>query len=210
MSSTNRFVDRTDAGEKLGEVLIERGVTADLVLAIPRGGLPLGRAVADALECPLDVVVATKIGAPGNPEYAIGAVASDGSVWRNEEAFAAGMTDDSYFEQEKTRQAERARNKAEQYREGRSPPSVEGKTVVVVDDGVATGSTTKACVRTLDNRGTDRIIVAVPVGPPDTITELEQLADEVVCLHTPTYFRAVGQFYNRFDQVPDEEAMTYL
>lgn len=210
MAGTRRFTDRTSAGEQLGEELRKQGIDADIVLAIPRGGLPLGRAVADVLSIPLDIVVASKIGAPGNPEYAIGAVASDGSVWRNEEAIQLTGADETYFEQERRREAANAREKAERYRDGRSSPDLTGKTVAVVDDGVATGSTAKACLKYLDTTEAARIVLAVPVGPPETITELATLADDVICLITPRRFMGVGQFYDRFEQVTDEEAMAYL
>ena len=210
MFGSSRFKDRTQAGERLGEALRERGIDADIVLAVPRGGLPLGRAVADALDVPLDIVVASKIGAPGNPEYAIGAVASDGTVWRNEQAIRGTRTDEEYFEREREREAEAARQKADTYRAGRSAPDLTGKTVVVVDDGVATGSTVRACLQMLEGTEAERVVLAVPVGPPDTIDELRELADEVVCLETPRSFMGVGQFYARFDQVSDEEAMAYL
>lgn len=210
MVNTHRFSDRTDAGAQLAEVLLDRGVNADIVLAIPRGGLPLGRAVADALEVPLDVIVAKKIGAPGNPEYAIGAVASDGSVWRNDEAFRGTGSDDAYFEQQRAEEAANARRKAARYRGGDSEPDVTDRTVVVVDDGVATGSTARACLRKLDRENPERVIFAVPVGPPETISELRRLADTVVCLESPASFRAVGLHYDRFDQVSDDEAMAYL
>ena len=210
MFGSSRFKDRTQAGERLGEALRERGIDADVVLAIPRGGLPLGRAVADALGVPLDIVVASKIGAPGNPEYAIGAVASDGTVWRNEQAIRGTRADEEYFDRERDREAENARQKAETYRDGGGPPDLTGKTVVVVDDGVATGSTVRACLLMLEGTEAERVVLAVPVGPPDTIDELRELADEVVCLETPRSFMGVGQFYARFDQVSDEEAMAYL
>ncbi len=210
MPGQRRFSDRTDAGQQLGERLRERGIDADVVLAIPRGGLPPGRAVADVLEAPLDIIVASKIGAPGNPEYAIGAVASDGSVWRNEEAISRTGASEEYFQRERETEAEAARRKAERYRRDRSEPDLTGKTVAVVDDGVATGSTARACLETLRESGADRIVLAVPVGPPDTVEALRELADEVVCLETPRGFRGVGQFYERFDQVSDEEAMSYL
>lgn len=210
MPVTPKFKDRTEAGTRLGEALRERDIKPDIVLAIPRGGLPLGRAVADALDVPLDVVVASKIGAPGNPELAIGAVASDGSVWRNVDAFRGTGADEGYFERERNKEAENARRKAERYRAGRSPPELSGKTVVVVDDGVATGSTVRACLQMLRETGADPVILAIPVGPPDTVSELQRLADEVVCLETPSRFMGVGQFYERFDQVSDEEAMAYL
>ncbi|ELY44605.1 phosphoribosyltransferase [Natronorubrum sulfidifaciens] len=210
MAGSRRFRDRTDAGERLAAELRERGVDADIALAIPRGGLPLGRAVADELAIPLDIVVAKKIGAPGNPEYAIGAVASDGSVWRNEDAIGRTDSDEAYFQRRREEEAESARRKAERYRGDRGPPDLTGKTVVVVDDGVATGSTVRACLQTLSETDAERIVLAVPVGPPDSIAALEAEADAVVCLETPSRFMGVGQFYERFGQVSDEEAMAYL
>ncbi|MES3160177.1 MAG: phosphoribosyltransferase family protein [Halorubrum sp.] len=210
MSVDRRFIDRTDAGEQLGEALRERGIDADIALAIPRGGLPLGRAVADALDVPLDIAVASKIGAPGNPEYAIGAVASDGSVWRNERAFRGTGADEEYFTQERKKEEENARQKADRYRGEQPDPDLTGKTVVLVDDGVATGSTAKACLQMLEKSDAERLVLAVPVGAPDTVNELREMVDEVVCLETPSGFRGVGQFYERFDQVSDEEAMEYL
>lgn len=210
MPDRRRFKDRTEAGERLGTALRERDIDVELVLAIPRGGLPLGRAVADALGVPLDIAVASKIGAPGNPEYAIGAVASDGTVWRNETAISNTRTDEAYFEQEREREAVKAREKADRYRRGRPAHDVAGKTVAVVDDGLATGATVRACLAMLREAGVERIVLAVPVGPPDTVRELSEIADEVVCLETPSHFGGVGQFYERFDQVTDEEAMAYL
>jgi len=210
MSKSIRFADRTEAGERLAAALEERDVDADVVLAIPRGGLPLGRPVADALAAPLDVVVAKKIGAPGNPEFAVGAVAADGSVWRNEDALRGSGSDEEYFERKRESQATAAREKAKRYRGASGHLDLTGDTVVVVDDGVATGSTARACIAQVQSAGAERVVLAVPVGPPESIRELEQLVDELVCLQTPSDFRGVGQFYRRFDQVSDEEAMTYL
>ncbi|MFW5965280.1 MAG: phosphoribosyltransferase [Halodesulfurarchaeum sp.] len=210
MTAGRRFKDREAAGRELGEQLGELDLGVDIVLAVPRGGLPLGRAVADALGVALDVVVASKIGAPNNPEYAVGAVASDGSLWRNESAIARTGLEEAYFERERKREAENAREKAQTYRKGRAPPDLSGRTVAVVDDGVATGSTVRACLAMLSNSDVEEIVLAVPVGPPETIAALEEAADEVVCLERPRSFMGVGQFYTRFDQVREEEAMEYL
>jgi putative phosphoribosyl transferase len=210
MSDTRQFSDRTDAGDRLGAALRDRDVDVDVVLAIPRGGLPLGRAVADALDAPLDVVVASKIGAPGNPEYAIGAVASDGTVWRNDDAIRHTGADDAYFEREREKEVAVAREKAERYRGDRPELDLAGQRVALVDDGVATGSTARACLHLVEDADAEHVVLALPVGPPDTISELEGPADDVVCLQTPSAFRGVAQFYERFDQVSDEEAIAYL
>lgn len=204
------FADRTEAGQRLGTELTERGVESDIVLAIPRGGLPLGRAVADTLDRPLDIVVAKKIGAPHNSEYAIGAVASDTSVWLNEEAIETLAVDTAYLETQREEMAAAAREKAQRYRRDQGSPTIDGKAVLIVDDGVATGATVRACIERVTNAGADRIVLAVPVGSPQTIDELRSIVDAVVCLETPRSFRAVGQFYDQFDQVQDEQAMMYL
>ncbi len=210
MPPPDSFPDRLHAGRQLGDRLRDRHIEADIVLAVPRGGLPLGRAVADALDAPLDIVVAQKIGAPDNPEYAIGAVASDGSVWRNDRAFELHDINEAYFETERKKKAQIAREKVREYGAGDSPPDVRDATVVVVDDGVATGATMRACLQQLQNAGAGRIVVALPVGPPDTVRALASVADEVICLLTPSHFRSVGEFYRRFEQVSDDEAMGYL
>jgi len=205
-----RFADREDAGRRLGEALRERDLGIDIVLAIPRGGLPLGRAVADALAVPLDVAVAQKMGAPGNPEFAVGAVAADGSVWLNDDAIDGRGVSREYVERTREETAEAARRKEATYRGSRSPPELRGKRACLVDDGVATGATVRACIERIRSDDPDSIVLAVPVGSPRTVAELEALVDEVVCLETPSSFRAVGQFYERFDQVSDEEARSYL
>lgn len=205
-----RFPDRATAGRQLGEALREEAIDADLVLAIPRGGLPLGRAVADALGVPLDVVVAKKIGAPNNPEFAIGAVAADGSLWLNEAVIERSGIARDYVERTREAEAESAREKAARYRKDDSMPELTDRTVVIVDDGIATGATARACIERVRAGDPERIVLAAPVGSPRTIAELEAEVDEVVCLETPERFHAVGQFYEQFDQVSDEEAMTYL
>ena len=204
------FHDRREAGERLAALLKERGLQGDIVLAVPRGGLPVGRVVADALRVPLDIVVARKMGAPGNPELAIGAVASDGSVWLNHSLIRQLGVDDAYVEEARRREADNARAKFDRYRKGLPDPDLQGKSVLIVDDGVATGATTIACIRLAYSQGAARVILAVPVGPPDTVHRLGAEADEVVAVETPEWFMAVGQFYERFGQVEDAEAMAYL
>lgn len=206
----DRFRDRADAGATLAEEILDRDVSADIVLAIPRGGLPLGRAVADALDTPLDIVVASKIGAPDNPEYAIGAVARNGNYWLDEETINRLGVDRDYLEQSIERETTVAREKAKTYRASPEPPDLTGKTVLIVDDGVATGSTARAAIHLARADGTEAVHLAIPVGPPDTVADLETEANSVICLLTPRTFSAVGQFYERFDQVTDEEAISYL
>lgn len=206
----DRFADRADAGRRLARELVDRGVDADLVVAIPRGGLPLGRAVADALDAPLDVVVASKIGAPDNPEFAIGAAASDGTVWLDEGTIERLGVPADYVRRERDREIEAAREKARRYRDDGTSPDPAGASVVVVDDGAATGSTAIAALRLLREQGAERVVLAIPVAPPDTVRRLEDEADAVVCLRTPRPFGAVGAFYDRFDQVSDAEAIAYL
>ncbi|WP_254537400.1 phosphoribosyltransferase [Halomarina litorea] len=202
------FRDRTDAGERLAETLRERGVTADVVLAVPRGGLPVGRVVADALGRPLDVVVARKLGAPGNPELAIGAVGADGATWLNDDLLDRLGVGEGYVERERERQTAVAREKREAYQP--EPVDLAGKSVLIVDDGIATGATTIACVRAVEAAGARRVVVAVPVAPPESVALLRQVADDVVCVETPFVFGAVARFYDSFPQVSDDEARAYL
>lgn len=202
------FTDRTDAGERLGDALAARGVAADVVLAIPRGGLPIGRAVADRLDAPLSVVVATKMGAPNNPELAVGAVAEDGSVWRNEDVIERLGVDEGYLRRVRDERRRVAEEKAARYRE--VSPELTGRRVVVVDDGIATGATMRACLARVRAEDPAHLVVGVPVGPADTVGTLADLADETVVVETPAAFRAVGAYYREFDQVSDEEAMRYL
>ncbi|NHN61388.1 MULTISPECIES: phosphoribosyltransferase [Halorussus] len=204
------FKDRTDAGRQLADLLADRDVEADVVLGIPRGGLPVARAVADALGAPLDVVVASKLGAPDSPELAIGAVASDGSLWRNEDLIDQLGVDEAYVERERDAETEAAREKLERYRGTADLPDLADKRVVVVDDGLATGATTIAALRQVRAAGADSVVLAVPVGSPDAVERLRAEADDVVAVETPPHFSAVGQFYRSFDQISDEEAMAYL
>jgi putative phosphoribosyl transferase len=203
------FENRQAAGQQLGETLRERDIAVDIVLAIPRGGLPVGRPVADALDVPLDIAVAKKIGAPNNPEYAIGAVAADGSVWLNTDVIERREVPRDYVASTRAEMAEAARQKARRYRDSESSPLTD-KRVCLVDDGVATGATARACIEQIRQADPERLVLAVPVGSPSAVSDLEPLVDEAVCLETPSEFRAVGQYYEVFDQVSDEDAMSYL
>lgn len=202
------FADRTAAGRELAATLESRDIEADVVLAIPRGALPVARPVADTLEATLDVVVARKLGAPDNPELALGSVASDGTVWLNDRLLERLGVGEEYLTSVQEREAENAREKARKYRE--DPVDLAGRRVLVVDDGVATGATAIACLRQVRAAGAEWVGLAVPVGSPDSLEVLEHEADAVIALEKPAGFRAVGQFYQSFGQVSDEEALTYL
>jgi len=204
------FTDRTDAGNALADRLTEAGVEADLVCAIPRGGLPVGRAVADRLGAPLDVVVATKLGAPSNPELAVGAVAGDGSYWLNDDLVAQLGVDDAYIDRERDREAAVARRKVADYRGGEPLPDVAGKRVVLVDDGIATGATAIACLRQLQATDATTVVLGVPVAPAAVRADLAAEADRVVVVEEPQPFGAVGRHYRTFEQVSDDEAIALL
>lgn len=204
------FADRRDAGRRLATALDERGVRPDVGLAVPRGGLPVGRAVADHFGVSLDVVAAKKLGAPGNPELAVGAAASDGSLWLNDSLVASLGVSEDYLAAERERAAATARETEASYRGDRPPLALDGLTVVVVDDGAATGATMRACVAAARTAQADRVVVGVPVAPADTVRELEALTDGVVVVDVPAVFRAVGQAYRSFSQVPDDTARSFL
>lgn len=204
------FENRADAGRQLADLLTDRDINVDVVLAVPRGGLPIGRIIADRFNVPLDIVSARKIGAPHHPELAIGAVASDGTTWLNEPLIDDLGVGASYIEERTEHERQAAAGKIEQYRGDRPPLDVRDKTVLIVDDGIATGATTTACIRQIKNSGAKRVFLAVPVAPPDTVERIRNEVDEVICVETPSHFEAVGQFYESFEQVPDKRAKEYL
>jgi putative phosphoribosyl transferase len=204
------FYDRTDAGRRLAKLLKRRIQGPCIVLAIPRGGVVVGYEVAKELGCPLDVVISRKVGAPAQPELAVGAVAEDGAVFVEEEiAGLVGVSRD-YVERRAREELREVRRRAEEYRGGREMPDLSGKTVILVDDGLATGLTMMAAVHMARNKGAEKVVVAVPVSPPETVAKLRRHADEVICLETPTNFYAIGQFYDRFDQLTDDETNSIL
>jgi predicted phosphoribosyltransferase len=204
------FTNRTEAGERLADAVAEADVDPDIVLAVPRGGLPVGRAVADRFGVPLDVVIAVKLGAPGNPELALGAVAADGSVWLNDDLVAQLGVGDEYLDRVRQETAETAREKVETYRDDGPLPDIAGKTVVVADDGVATGATIRACLRQVRAADAGRVVLAVPVGSPDVLDDLRSEADDVIAVEAPASLGAVGMHYRDFRQVSDDEARSYL
>jgi predicted phosphoribosyltransferase len=204
------FADRADAGERLADELTSRGIEADLVVGVPRGGLPVAEAVAQRLGAPLDVVVAKKIALPNNQEYAIGAVTAGGETWYDDRTVEQLTVDESALAKQEANAHERAVKVREAFRDDRPPLAVAGKRVIVVDDGLATGATMRACVRQLVDNGAEAVVVAVPVASPTSVPPLQLVADEVIALRTPERFRAVGQFYDSFDQVPTVEAVEFF
>lgn len=206
-----RFRDRVDAGRRLAERLSSYAGRPDvIVLGLPRGGIPVAYEVARALGAPLDVFVVRKLGWPMQPELAMGAIASGGVIVLNEEVIemvgAGRELIESVADEERRELARRER----EYRGDRPPPSIRGRTVILVDDGLATGSTMRAAARAVREQDPARLVIAVPVGAPETCESLRAEADEVVCVLQPPFFQAVGLWYDRFEQTTDAEVRRLL
>ena len=201
------YRDRHEAGRRLAEELVRFAADEDaVVLGIPRGGVVVGAEIARRLDVPLDVVIASKIGAPGNPEYAVGAVDADGRVTANPDAgYDVGELDHLARPVR-----DKIRRRTELYRGGEGPIDLEGATAIVVDDGIATGLTALAAVRYVRAQGADRIVLAVPVIAAGTVPVLRPHVDEIVAPEQPAHFYAVGQFYRNFGQVSDDEVLGEL
>ena len=209
-----RFRDRHEAGERLADALEESAVldpaVRPLILGVPRGGIPVAAIISDRLGADLDVLVAHKLGAPGNPEFAIGAVAEDGTRILDTDLVERYGIGDDYVERETRDQQVEIERRARSLRSGRSPIPVTGRVCVVVDDGVATGATLEVSLRLVVSAGADRVIAAVPVGPPATISRLERTVDAVICPVQPAAFFAVGAWYEDFRQVSDKTVIELL
>lgn len=206
------FEDRTDAGRRLAAALAHLKAEAPVVLALPRGGVPVAFEVARVLDAPLDLVLVRKIGAPGFEEYGVGAVA-DGPepvVALDDQAVALLQLSPEWIEQQTRRQLAEIERRRSLWMAGRPPVQVEGRTAIVIDDGIATGGTMRAALRSLRHRAPRRLVMAVPVAPPDTLARLRSEADETLCLSAPASFNAVGAFYSEFHQLDDSEVADLL
>ncbi|MDA8168809.1 MAG: phosphoribosyltransferase [Nitrospiraceae bacterium] len=205
------FKDRTDSGRRLAARLIGyKGREDVLVLALPRGGVVTGYEIASILSVPLDIIIVRKIGFPGQPELAIGAIAETGAVILNKSIISTWNVPEGYIQNEISRQKEEISRRVKIYREGKSISKLEDRIVVLADDGVATGATMKAAISALKEARTRRLITAVPVSPPQTAEELKAVSDELICLETPLFFMAIGEYYEDFTQVSDEQVIELL
>lgn len=204
------FADRRAAGRALSRELTRLVGQDPVVVALPRGGVPVGFEVASALQAPLDVLVVRKIGCPGEPELGIGAIGEGGVRLLNDELITALGVSPSEVEAVVRRETAELERRVHRYRRGREPTDVDGRLVIVVDDGLATGFTARSGIAVLRARGARRVVLAVPVGPTGTVAELRQVADEVVCPHVRDDFFGIGQNYGDFGQTTDEEVVDLL
>jgi putative phosphoribosyl transferase len=207
----DRFSNRTDAGRQLASALAHYAGRSDiLVLGLPRGGVPVAFEIAAELDAPLDVFIVRKLGLPGHEEFGIGAIATGNVRVVDKSVLEAYGVDAETLDQITERERLELERRERLYRDDRPFPAVAGRTVILVDDGLATGSTMRAAIAALRAKGPREIVVAVPVGAPETCAAMKKLADEVVCLATPDPFYAVGLWYEHFEQTDDEEVHELL
>ena len=200
------FKDRKTAGKLLARKLTEYRNKDSIILSIPRGGVIAGCEIAEEINIPLDLIIPRKLGAPNNPEYAIGAVTINGEVYLNPQV----EVQKEYLEKEVYKQVQEIKRRMEIYRGNKPLPDLKNKYVIIVDDGIATGSTILASVKFIEKEGAKKIVIAVPVLPKDTLNRLLKRVDDVVYLSSPEFFYAVGQFYEDFRQIEDEEVIEIL
>lgn len=204
------FKNREEAGTQLAERLhFYHKAPKTIVIGLPRGGVVVASVIAKKLQLPLDVIVPRKIGAPHNPELAIGAIAGDVTLL-DSNLIADLSVSPAYLDQAIAKERKEAERRLSLFRKNKPPQNLAGLTILLIDDGIATGSTMRASIAYLKKIKVKKIVVAVPVGPPDTIADLNKLADEVICLYTPSSFMAVGQFYIDFPQTEDTEVISLL
>ena len=205
------FPNRAEAGRLLAEKLEKYADRNDvIVLGLPRGGVPVAYEVAKSLRVPLDVFIVRKLGVPGFEELAAGAIASGGVRVLNEDVLRALPNADEIIESVTAKETAELERREKSYRDDRPAPELRDRVVILVDDGLATGATMHAAVKALRQRDVAKIVVAVPVGPPDTCREFEDEADETICATAPEFFQAVGQYYEDFSQTSDEEVRDLL
>lgn len=208
---TTPYTDRTEAGRRLAKALQHYGGRRDVVvLALPRGGVPVGFEIARTLGADLDLMLVRKLGAPGQPELAVGAIATGGARVLNRDIVTGLNLDDAAIEDVARSEQRELERRERTYRGERPGPEIAGRCVILVDDGLATGATMRAAVAAVRTQSPGRIVVAVPVAPPDAVTKLRSEADEVVCPETPEVFYAISQWYRAFPQVTDEEVQSLL
>lgn len=204
------FSARREAGQLLAEELKKYKHTQAVVLGIPRGGIVVARELAMILEAELDIVLSRKIGAPGNTELAIGAISEDGYFVLDTQMVLATAADESYIEKEKQRQLAEINRRNKEYRRVKQKVPLTHKTVIITDDGIATGATMQAALWIARRENPEKLVVAIPVAPEESLEKLAEIADEVLCLRVPGFFGAVGQFYREFTQVDDSEVAEIL
>jgi putative phosphoribosyl transferase len=212
MSTRRPFADRREAGRALAQVLAAKALVAPVVLALPRGGVAVAAEVASALEAPLDIVLVRKIGVPFQPELAVAAVVDGGEpeVVINEDVARLADITRAYIDAQARRELKEIARRRDVYLRGRVRVPLEGRTVIVVDDGIATGASVRVALKALRRKKPKALILAVPVAPAETIEDLEGEVDEIVCLRTPEPFRAIGVHYADFHQMSDEEVIRLL
>jgi predicted phosphoribosyltransferase len=208
--SSERFRDRQEAGRLLGQELSRLSGQKAVVLGIPRGGIIVARELARALGAELDIILSRKLPTPGNPELALGSVAEDGELFLNETVVSELGIDEDYVKQEKGRQLAEIARRVKIFRQIRPKVPLQGRLAIVTDDGVATGATLQAALWAARQENPRRLVAAIPVGSEETVRRLAEYVDEMLCLRTPPFFAAVGQFYAQFEPVEDEEALEAL